>query len=76
MTNREWLESLTDEELVGWMLSDPVAIEFVNKSGKWVAVGEIDKLTPRLQELIRTSKSSRQGVLNWLRAEHKEGGYD
>ena len=72
MTNRQWLESLSDEDLVEWMLADPVAMEFVNKNGKWVVVGEIDKLAPRLQELIRTSNSSRHGVLNWLRAEHKD----
>ena len=61
MTNREWLESLTKEEFVSWLLDGEIYIEnkFLNPS-------------PKLKTLKFLSTSSKEVISKWLDEERKE----
>ena len=61
MTNKEWLESLTKEELVSWLLDEEVYIEnrFLQPS-------------PKLRTLKFMSTCSREVISKWLDEERKE----
>lgn len=56
LTNREWLESLSDDELVFHLLTECLNCEYHNLTAGCVA--------PR-------GKDCKDGILAWLRAEHK-----
>ena len=60
MTNRKWLESLTDDEFVVWLLYD----EWFNP--------ETDKMkepTPRLSSIKRMGINAQYSLKEWLKEE-------
>lgn len=71
MTNREWLHTLKDKELVEWMLSEPPTSLYIkNENGAWVLEGEPDRLYPRLKTLIEMTTHSTHCLEEWLKEEH------
>lgn len=67
MTNREWLQSLTDDEFAEWLFDDSGYIWDYEKNEmkprKWV---------PTFRSLCREYRSSYHGVKDWLKEEHRE----
>ena len=62
MTNREWLESLTNDEFVTWLLYD----EWFNP--------ETDKMvepTPRLSSIKRMGINTEYSLKEWLKEERR-----
>lgn len=71
MTNREWLHTLKDEELVEWMLSEPPTSLYIkNENGTWMLDGEPDKLYPRLNTLTAMTTQEASYLEEWLKEEH------
>lgn len=62
MTNREWLESLTDDELVEWMLLgeffDPQKLKMADP-------------TPKLYTIVRRGINAKYSLKEWLKEERK-----
>lgn len=61
MTNREWLESLSDEKLAKFLY---------NLSKKFFGSCEI--CSSRLMKCIENKEECPNGIRKWLKAEHKE----
>lgn len=60
MTNREWLESLTDEEFVAWLVFD----EYINNNTM-----EPIPPTPKLYTLKYASTNTPEYLRKWLKEE-------
>lgn len=58
MTNREWVDSLSDDELIRWIIDE----DFQTKDG-----------SPSFQRLSRSFISSYSGLMDWMKQEHEEG---
>jgi len=63
MTNREWLESLTDEEFADWCINGP---SFDYTTCKSV------QPSPKLYEIAHRYNSSYLGLMQWLKEERVE----
>ena len=83
MTNREWLNSLTDEELIRWLydersgvvgLQDTVAYDSNGKKFD-VQIPIYDKLYPRFHEIGRGWITPRGRFAQWIKEERQEGVY-
>lgn len=70
MTNREWLNTLTNEEFAEWSVGSPVPMEFEKVNDSWKVKSITDKLYPRLSEIKVSYASSKAGLLEWLEKEH------
>lgn len=84
MTNREWLNSLTDEEFMHWLYdkqSEIVSWEapkpYLVDGGKLVytQMPIYDKLYPRFHEIGRGWTSSSGRFAQWIKEEREEGVY-
>ena len=83
MTNREWLNSLTDEELMHWLYDERSEIvEWRDSIGYYengekvsVKVPIFDKLCPRFHEIGRGWTSSSGRFAQWIKEERQEGVY-
>ena len=60
MTNREWLESFSDEKLGKWI------------SDIWVLGNSCEHCILYNDERCTTVERCEKGIANWLQAEHKE----
>ena len=60
MTNREWLNSLTDDELVEWLTNE--------HSLDWNTM-KPRKVSPTLNEIMFTATSSSWAIQQWLKEE-------
>ncbi len=71
MTNREWLNTLTDEEFAKWCIIDHFCrfkqIEATLESGEKVIIDVPEQET--LREIASRNTSSLDGVLTWLKKE-------
>lgn len=71
MTNREWLNTLTDEEFAEWCIVDHFyrfkRTEATLESGKKIIVEVAEQET--LREIASSNISSIAGVLTWLKKE-------
>ena len=63
MTNREWLNTLNNEDFVKWCL-DREVIDFKTFKS--------ENPSPRLETIKYSYTSSRGGLLDWLGKERKE----
>lgn len=63
MTNREWLETLTDEEFVEWLLNE--------HSLDWSTM-KPRKVSPTLREVMVVATSSSWAIKEWLKEERGE----
>jgi len=75
MTNREWLNTLTDEELATFLIDDATF------TSTRVRIGEYETLLPeqpypRLSTIRIVCTSSILGVLDWLKQERKVVDYE
>lgn len=73
MTNREWLETLTNEDLAKWMTeqaSEIVGWETIIVEGNSIEIAKFDYLCPRLAEIKGLYSSAESGLEKWLREEH------
>ena len=61
MTNREWLNTLSDEDFVSWLLDDERVKDYQTY--------EVMQPTPKLETLKRTATSSSWMVSKWLKEE-------
>lgn len=83
MTNREWLNSLTDEELMHWLYDEQSqiigwkdAVGYDSKGNKVeVQMPVLDKLYPRFHEIGRGYTSSSGRFAKWIKEERQEGVY-
>lgn len=85
MTNREWLNSLTDEELMHWLYDERSEIvewrdsigDYYDKNGEKtnVQIPVFDKLYPRFHEIGRGWTSSSGRFMQWIKEERREGVY-
>lgn len=64
MTNREWLESLSDEEFAIWLAKDE---EIIPVDGGFLCA----EPTPRLKTLKSGWTSAAVGLTHWLKEERK-----
>ena len=71
MTNREWLNTLTNDELTEGMLviSKPVYYE-KGEDGVWYMGCSPDKLYSRLSDIILNTSQSISALREWLDKEH------
>lgn len=66
MTNREWLNTLTDEEFTDWLIND----EYAN--GEVIdGIMQMTQPSPKLKTLKWSYTISYSGVLEWLGKERK-----
>lgn len=65
MTNREWLESLTDDEFVEWLVGSE---DFDQKTM------ELRPPTPKLETIKRASTSTVAYLKEWLKEERRGNG--
>ena len=75
MTNREWLATLTNEELSRWMTeqaSEIVGWKTIYQVGTPKQLAQFDNLYPRLEEIKRAYSFATGGVEKWLGEEHYE----
>ena len=63
MTNREWLNSLSNEDFIKWCL-DPEVVDFKTLKS--------ENPSPRLESIKYRYTSSRHGLLDWLNEERVE----
>lgn len=70
MTNREWLSTLTNDELTEWMLVPPTPVYYEKGDGFWYIGCEPDKLYPRLNAIISNTNQSIGALREWLDKEH------
>lgn len=85
MTNREWLNSLTDEELMHWLYDEQSQIvgwrdsigDYYDKNGERtnVQIPICDKLYPRFHEIGRGWTSSSDRFMQWIKEERQKGVY-
>lgn len=83
MTNREWLDSLTDEEFTHWLYDEQSQIVRWKDAIGYDSHGEkvevqipiFDKLYPRFHEIGRGWTSSSGRFAQWIKEERKEGEY-
>ena len=72
MTNREWLNTLTDQEFAEWCIIDHYyrfkQVEGTLENGEKVMIDVPEMNT--LREIASTNTSSLGGVLAWLKKEH------
>ena len=81
MTNREWLNSLTDEELTHWLYDEQSEIIGYKKEKGFMNCREIvyvdmpiyDKLYPRFHEIGRGWTSASGRFAQWIKEERQEG---
>lgn len=67
MTNREWLNSLSDEDFAKWCVSKEVdTLVYYD-----LPCVRFDEPTPRLDTLKGLFTSSSAGLLKWLKEERK-----
>jgi len=66
MTNREWLNSLTNEELVEWLFKESSS-HFNYQKGDY----EIDYIHPTKYEISWNYTQSELGMKQWLEENHK-----
>lgn len=75
MTNREWLNSLSDAELSSWLCETSAIIGYgtkivqVNNEPKEMKIAQFDNLYPRLRDLVGRYSSSNLGIEKWLSEE-------
>ena len=75
MTNREWLATLTDEELARWMTEQASKIigwKTIYQVHTPMQLAQFDNLYPRLEEIKRCYSFSTGGVEKWLGEEHNQ----
>lgn len=71
MTNREWLNTLTDEQFAEWaVINNPMPFTIEKICGGFKITEIPDKLYPRLQEIKANSTSSFYALIEWLKKEH------
>lgn len=85
MTNREWLNSLTNEELMHWLYDEHSEIvewrdsigDYYDENGERtnVQIPVFDKLYPRFHEIGRGWTSSSGRFAQWIKEERREGVY-
>lgn len=82
MTNREWLNSLTDEELTCWLYDEQSEIiGYKQVEATLASTGETvlvdmpiyDKLYPRFYEIGRGWTSASGRFAQWIKEERQEG---
>lgn len=75
MTNREWIQSLTNEELAKWLCETQSQLigwkETTLATGDRMQLAEYDRLYPRLHELTSRYSDSTLGLAQWLGEERK-----
>ena len=73
MTNREWLETLSNEDLARWMCEEAsiqIGWKEIEQNGEIFQMAEFDSLSPRLLEITRLYTQSIKGIEKWLGEEH------
>ena len=75
MTNREWLNTLTNAELSSWLCETSEIIGYepkivkIDNEPKNMLVAQFDNLYPRLRDLVGRYSSSYLGIEKWLSEE-------
>ena len=72
MTNRQWLNTLTNEELAHWILDKESSLCADKKSGKMY----YDNLSPRLREVYAFYNDAVLRLIEWLdeeRVDYSDG---
>ena len=66
MTNRQWIDTLTNAELMHWILDRHSSMKISDKDRKVY----YDALYPRLQEVYALHSDAELRLLEWLDEEH------
>lgn len=69
MTNREWLNTLSNEDFAEWCLKEEKIYLAPNKSGAASCI--IIEPTPKLETIRKEYTSSYDGLLKWLNKERR-----
>lgn len=69
MTNREWLNTLSNEDFAKWCLKEETVRHIFDKS-KNISY-EINEPTPKLETIRKEYTSSYDGLLKWLNEERR-----
>ena len=73
MTNREWLHSLSDEELISWLLDDEMPYPENNAiDDNGVPYATCIQPTPKFITIKLGDISSRGRLKKWLKEERRE----
>ena len=78
MTNREWLNSLSNEELASWLCETSAIIGYgikivkVNNESKEMKIAQFDNLYPRFHDLIYQYTNTHLGINEWLNKERNK----
>lgn len=74
MKNREWLNTLTNEEFVDWVMSDYVSAYWYTEDNQIEWFRPPQSYSPTVAEIVSRTTDARIRLKEWLNEERKENG--